>query len=260
MRAFAPCLVVLSWTAVLVGQGAPPSPRTTPPAEQRIRIDRSGIVLPAAEIAVDDLIAAAARYLQRNIGCDPTELTGAAANPLHLQKELALDALGCEDVLSQLLATRGLALVPTDADRGLYQVIRIDGPRQAEILASAPQRSPEQVLLRPQLHVYVMTAVPLEHVDATEAAKTLRPFFAVPPSRSGPAPHLPLSFGTMGGGQTLLIAGFQDQVATAIGLVRACDRPAARLDPSLDARLTQIETLLRRVVRAMWPSAEDGKN
>lgn len=258
MRPIVTCLAVLPCMVALAAQ-SPQSPSRTA-AEPRIRIDHHGIVLPAAEIGVEELIAAAARYLQRNIGCDPTELTGAATNPLRLQKELALDALGCEDMLSQLLATRGLALVPTDADRGLYQVVRIDGPRQAEIADNALRRSPEEILLRPQLHVYVMTAVPLEHVDAAEAAKTLRTFFAVQPTRAGPMVHLPLAFGAMGGGQTLLIAGFQDQVATALGLVRACDRPNRRIEPSVDARLGQIETLLQKVARVLWPEADGTKN
>jgi hypothetical protein len=97
---------------------APEKPARAP-EPGHIRTDRSGLVLPAGAIDADELVDAVARFLGRSIAWTAAEHGKAPIEPFVLQKELALDAPGCEEVLSQLLWSRGFALVPLHADKGL---------------------------------------------------------------------------------------------------------------------------------------------
>lgn len=257
---------LLSLANVAVAQPPPvqtrsaPATTTTTAAQtapgDRIRVDKDGFVLPAAEIDLDELIGATARYLQRNIICDPGELARASGPPLRLQKELALDALGCEEVVSQLLYVRGFALLAIDADRGLYEVVHLDGPRQNEVITAAPRRSVDEILRRPRLKMFVLTEVPLQHIDATVAANALRPFYGQASSRSGGRNANVVTFGTMGSPGSLLIAGFQDQVAHAIHLVHACDRPRADAAAAIEPRREPTGSSPARVAKQL-PAVRD---
>ncbi|MGE3171489.1 MAG: hypothetical protein AB7O97_02610 [Planctomycetota bacterium] len=189
-----------------------------------IRVGADGFVLPAGQVELTELVAAAAFYLQRNLLAEPEELARTA--PLHFQKELALDALGCEDVVTQLLYMRGFAVIEVDAARGLYEVLLIAGPRGAEVVERAPCRSADAVLRRPHLKQYVFTEVQLDCLDAEAAADQLRRLLG---AAAGPSQHRlgGVVFGALGNARTLLLAGFQDEVAQAIRLVRVCDASAA---------------------------------
>lgn len=199
-------------------------------------------------------------YLQRNILYDDVELTlgGRRAKPpaggapavapaadagpsgpvVELQLPIVTDRDGCEEVLASLLWTRGLALVPLDEARGLWEVLALHGARGRDVPLRAAQRTPEQVLARPSLRLFVTVVCTLEHVNATVATNALRPFFA---STGSPGGIGTLTLGNVGTAAALVLNGPQDMVASALLLLRAADVPQppdAR--PELDARVNSL--------------------
>jgi hypothetical protein len=222
-------------------EARPPAAHVSAPGSA-IRIGKDGFVLPAGDIEIRDLIDASARFLQRNILYRQEELAQAHP-PLSFQKELALDAIGCEEVLCQLLYVRGLALLTLDADRGLYEVVSMQGPRAREVMLNVQRRTPEEVLRRPNLKQPVLTAVQLQHINANIATNALRPFFAHASGQMGGG----ISFGTAGGNRSLLICGFQDQVASAVRLLQSCDVPG-NIDPNeFEMRLQRLEAAVAQI-------------
>ena len=76
---------------------------------------KDGLTLPAGEFTVGELIDAVARYLCRNYLYEPQVVADAVG--FELQRRVALDALGSEEVLYALLAARNLAALPLDEAR-----------------------------------------------------------------------------------------------------------------------------------------------
>ncbi len=143
------------------------------------------------------------------------------------QKRLEVDALGCEELLSQLLYTKGFALTPLDMSKGLYEVIAMQGPKRAALQTRAILMTPEEVLRRPNLKMVVVTALPLEHVQVQVATNSLRPFYA-----AGGQPGAALTLGNVGNNRAMLLQGFADQVAAAIRLLRLTDVPPPDVGPA----------------------------
>lgn len=199
------------------------------------------LLIEAGEIQLTTLVDTCAAYLGCNILSSPQEFAGTPQPAVRLQKSVQLDRDGCEEFLASMLSRSGLALTWLDEKGSMLEVVNMNGPRGREVLARAQERSPEQVLARPDLKVAVTTAVPLEHINATIAVNSLRPFLA---SSSGPGAGQ-LSVGTVGSNKALLISGMQDQVAQAIRLVRKCDVPGSTegMPPGIagDDRIANLE-------------------
>lgn len=218
------------------------------------------------------LIDRCSAYLQRNILADDNELAGggpkARARPaapaaagapaaaadgptgpfVELQLPVVTDAAGCEELLTGLLWTRGLALVPLDEAKGVYEVLSMTGPRAREVVMRAPQRTPQQVLARPALRQFVTVVVELRHTNASFATNALRPFFA----STGSANSATINLGTIGNTTSLLLSGPQDVVATALQLVQTADVPQPpdarpEITQRLDALQRQNEQLAQRL-------------
>ena len=209
----------------------------SPPPQDPQRVS-TGFVLEAGEHNLFDLIDRAAEYLGRNILTDPTLMRAAAApggDVVAIQKRLEVDALGCEELLSQLLYSKGFALVPLDTSKGLYEVIAMQGPRRAALHTRAIVMTPEQVLRRPNLKMVVLTVVPLEHTQVQVATNSLRPFFAFSGQSVG------LTIGNVGNNRAILLQGFADQVAAAIRILRSADIPPRESELSLDRRIQALE-------------------
>jgi hypothetical protein len=182
-------------------------------------------VVAAGEVTIEALIDRCAAYLDCNILSSPHELqNGPSAATLELQKSISVDAAGCEEFLANALYRSGLALTWLDNRGELREVIAMSGARHREVLTRALERSPEEVLARPNLKLAVTTVVPLEHINATIATNALRPFFASSGASSGGSS---LTIGNVGGAKSMLISGMQDQVAQAIRLIRKCDLPGS---------------------------------
>lgn len=206
-------LSLLTFTPSCVSQ----QPIKTPPKEP--------FVVAAGEVSLETLIDRCAAYLDCNILTFPQELqNGPTSASIKLQKGIAVDADGCEEFLAHALYRSGLALTRLDNKGELREVIALNGPRHREVISRALERSPEEVLARPNLKLAVTTLVPLEHINATIATNALRPFLvSMGAAQSGSA----LTIGNIGGAEAMLISGMQDQVAQAIRLIRKCDLPGS---------------------------------
>ena len=161
-----------------------------------------------------------------------------------------------------MLHRSGLVLTYMDGKGETMEVISMGGPRAREISSRALPTSPEAVMARPNLKLPVITNLPLKHTNATIATNSLRPFFT---SSGGPT----LTFGTVGNNTSLLLCGFQDQVASAIRVIQKCDVPSNdTLDPStgmpvshdrihqLEQRVKALEEKLAAAKPAATPAAK----
>lgn len=207
-----------------------------------ITATKDGLTLPAGDFTVAELIEATAVYLCRNYLYDPGMVAHAAG--FTLQRPVAVDALGSEELLHALLATRDLVVVPIDELRGLHQVVSI-GPNAPPLPASSfPWRSPEEILHRPRLREIVVTTFELREAFAQQLAQALRSHFAV----AGAGAWRPGQLTAFAVEQhTLLLCGYRDQVAHVLMLGRQLERlavpptPTPPAPPSLHERIEQLE-------------------
>jgi hypothetical protein len=205
---------------------------------------KDGLTLPAGEFTVAELIEAVAAYLCRNYLYDQAVVDGARG--FTLQRSLALDALGSEEMLYALLAARNLAAVPVDELRGVFQIIALgNNPQQPGPIAATPWRSPEEILQRPRLRELVMTAVDLRHVDAQQIAQAFRNYFSM---QGQWQPGVMTACAS--GRHTLLLHGYRDQLAQTILLARQLDRLQAG-EPPMTTEVEQRLDALERVVAAL---------
>jgi hypothetical protein len=230
----------------------PPAAQVAAPAQARAVAGR-GFVLEPGDVAIEDLIDAAAQFLNRNILYMPSEVSGGGkAVSVHLQNRLELDANGCEEMLCSLLYSRGLALTVLDQGRNLYEVIHMAGPRAKEISTRAVLVTPEEVLRRPLLRMAVLTTVELQHINAPVAVNALRPFFGQSGNQGST-----LQLGNAGNNASLLLLGFADQVASAIRMIRECDKPPPpNQPPELVQRVQQLEQQVQALREQLGKKAD----
>ena len=207
-------------------------------AHAPILIDARGIVLPAGDIPVAELIDAAARFLCRNFLYDFAAVENVPG--FTLQRPLALDALGCEEVLYALLASRGFVVLPIDELRGLHEIAPLP-PGRALPITSVPWRTPEEIVQRRHLRELVTTALVLTTLDAHQLANSLRVHFAL---QGMWQPGMPTASAL--GQQTLMLHGFRDQIADTLLAVQRLDQLAAAsavptVPPSILQRLAALE-------------------
>jgi hypothetical protein len=243
-----------------------PADKATPP--------KAPFVFEPGVVELKTLIERCGAYLQRNILVDDSELmtnTGRRGKPpaavgpaaaqgagapqaadgptgpfVELQLPVVTDRNGCEEMLASLLWTRGLALVPLDEAKGVYEVLAMNGQRAREIALRAVQRTTEQVLARPALRQFVTVVLELRNTNSQYATNSLRPFF----STNGNSPVLNL--GNVGNSTSLILSGPQDVVAGALQLLKASDVPQPpdarpELTQRLDALAQQNAQLAQRV-------------
>lgn len=208
----------------------------TPQGQSQDKRTSNGFVLRAGEHSLIEVIRNAAKFLGRNyLTSDPDF---ANSPTITLDKTLNLDVFGCEEVVSQLAYTKDFAMTAVDVQRGIYEFISTRGPRRPEIHNRAIFMKPEEIQRRSKLKMMVTTAVQLEHGDASKVAATVRPFFA-----SGGFSTGGIHIGTAGNERTLLLAGFSDQLAAVLEVLREVDR-ASETSPDIRDRLGNIEQRL----------------
>ncbi|MBL8748120.1 MAG: hypothetical protein JNK78_03100 [Planctomycetes bacterium] len=232
----------LPLTALLLATLAPSQQTIAPPngAHGAIVANKDGLVLPTGDFTVAEVIDAVAAFLCRNYLYDPADVE--RTEPFRLQRPLALDAIGAEEILHALLASRELAAIPLDERRGIHQVIPI-GPNTngtAMALIAAPWRTPDEILRRPGPHELVTTAVDVRFADVQQVAAALRAHFgSIGPWRPGAL----LAFASSPG--ILLLHGYRDQIAQVLVLTQRLERTVA---PPPDAQLLRrLEALEREV-------------
>ncbi|MFK7740434.1 MAG: hypothetical protein AB8H80_08920 [Planctomycetota bacterium] len=203
-----------------------------------------GLTLPRGEFTIGEMLDAAAAYLCRNFVYDPGEI--ADRQPFRLQRSLSLDAIGTEDVLHALLASRSLVALPLDATRGMWMVLPLDSETAARPMAMVPWRRPSDILARPNLRELVMTAVRLQHLDVRQMETALRSHFAMQRTWRPGAPTV-----SQAGPHTLVLQGYGDQLAQILSNLQALDEqaspPAAAPAPAPSSKL--VDGLMQRIER-----------
>lgn len=196
-----------------------------------------GFVLEAGEHEVRALIERSAAFLRRNHVFSEAELANAQDAKVRLQNRMVLDAVGCEEVVTQLAYTRGFVMIPVDDQRGVFEWINMAGPKRAMLGAAGREMTPQQVRERRHLIVPVRVLLPLQHIDANTAANQLRPFFSL-----GSSPGNTLTVGSVG--HALLLQGLAPHVASAVDMVLQADVPPKGLEPSWEEWRQQVEQRL----------------
>ena len=206
MKTYTTLLTLLLTAAPAIAQDAEPAP--------------AQFMLPVGELKTTDLIDSCAAFLEWNILYAEVEFPEQAAT-IKLQRQIVTNRDGCEELLYNLLYRQGYAVKTLDLKRDMYEVLAIQGQRGREISADAPYVECEQVLARPTLKRQILTTLSLKHINAMRASNSLRPFFA----NSGGGHPRGVMIGTVGSRPSLLLQGFQDQVAQAIRVVQLADVP-----------------------------------
>ncbi|MCA8963715.1 MAG: hypothetical protein KDC48_02455, partial [Planctomycetes bacterium] len=152
-----------------------------------------------------------------------------------LQLPVVTDQAGCEDLLTGFLWSFGLALVPIDEAKNVYEVLSMNGARGREVMMRTSRRTPEQVLARPASKRFVTVVQPLEHTNATIATNALRPFFA----SYGGNNASQLMLGNVGNSRSMVLSGPQDQVANALLVLQQADVEASEPTP-IEQRVEQL--------------------
>jgi len=220
----------------------------TPLAAQQESAEPPPFVLEAGEIKLTDLIDRCAHYLQWNILGSGPELAACPLQEIRTQIPMSVDRDGCVELLSTMLTRGGFVLTELDAQKKVYEIINLTGPRAREIQNRAVRRDPVRILAQPTLRMPVTTVVELKHVNAVIATNALRPFFA----SVGGGPQSSLTIGNVGSPSSLLISGLQDQVAMAIEMVQKCDvPPPPEVEPKDADRIAGLEQRLAALEQAV---------
>ena len=248
MRHFAQMLL-LTFASQLAGQ------QVIAPAiaeHGAILATKDGLVLPPGELTVAELVDATARFLCRNYLYDHEVVQ--AAGSFTLQRSLALDAIGSEEILAALLATRGLAALPIDELRGVYEIVSLAPDARRAPITNVPWRSSDEILRRPRLRELVMTAIELQHADASLLADALRAQFSL---QGMWQPGMPTA--SSAGRHVLLLHGYRDQVAAAILAALQLDRlltPSSSANDDLQRRVERLEAEVAALRAALQQRVE----
>jgi hypothetical protein len=209
-----------------------PAPTVVRPAQQVTVTLGQPFSLSPGEHDLVDLVEKAATILGRNILWQDSERQVVKGQGLtvFLNNPVKLTPAAFEELLGNLLYTRGFAIVPVDPEKGFYEVLCLYGQRQREVMTRAKWRTPEELLARPNQCEVVLTSVRLKHINATICTNALRPFFA----SSGNNNVGQLVIGNVGNQEAMVLAGFTDQVCAALRLIRECDQPQTQPpDPNM---------------------------
>jgi hypothetical protein len=239
------CILALSIaaSAPFAASGAATAQQVIVPAStshEAVTATIRGLTLPAGEFSVVEVVEAVASYLCRNYLYDAEEL--AKVSGFRLQRDLALDAVGSEETLLTLLAARDLVALPLDEHRGLYQIVARGTAQRAMPIAPVPWRSADEILRRPRLRDFVMTAIQVEFADANVLANAMRSHFALQ-GMWQPG----MTCATAAGPKTLLLHGYRDQLAMTILVVQQIDRLSAPPPVANSPALERLEALEREV-------------
>ncbi len=250
MRAHACALVVATALASVHGQQVVVPSNLT---RNAVLATKDGLTLPAGDFTVADLLDATAGYLCRNYLYDLETIEQVAG--FTLQRSIALDALGSEEMLYALLAARGLVALPIDELRGVFQIVSLAPSARALPIVNVPWRTPDEILRRPRLRELVLTAITVQHADAVQLTNALRAQFSL---QGMWQPGMPTA--SASGSGTLLLHGYRDQIAPLLLLVQQVDRlsaPASAPPTPNDAVLKRLEALEREVaaLRAAPPGS-----
>jgi type II secretory pathway component GspD/PulD (secretin) len=207
-------------------------------------------VLEAGAHPIEDLINDSAKFLGRNYLFGPNELKAQQSGAIELQNKLELDERATEEIVSQMLYSRGIVMTPVDVERKLYEWVAISGPRRMDIPSRAVQMPIEEVLQRATLKMVVSTTIGLKHVNAQAVTNSLRPMLAQQQQTGG------LNVGALSG-RSIVVTGFADEVARVIKVLQEIDQPGdappAGLEERLIERLGKLEARMAALEKRLEP-------
>lgn len=235
LLSFASVLLLGAATAAQEPEARPEAARNVVrPAQPATVTLGQPFALPPGDHDLVDLVEKAATILGRNILWLDSERQVAKGQGLTvtLNNPIKLTPPAFEELLANLLYTRGFAIVPVDPEKGFYEVISLYGSRQRDVVNRAPWRTPEEVLARPNQCEFVLTSVRLKHINATICTNALRPFFAQVGGGNNVGSQLVI--GNVGNQEAFVLMGFTDQICTALRMIRECDQPPTQPpDPNM---------------------------
>lgn len=201
--------------------GALPFSSSSCPAPQRGDPKASSdFVIEAGTHEVTDLIDRSAKYLNRNYVYSDMDMQMSNETSVTLQNKLTLDAVGCQEVVSQMAFSKGIVMVPVDEGRGLYEWVSILGPNRLHVVSRATEMTPDEVLRRRNQCRWVHTVCRLSSLPSEQIVSQLRRFLMTNNS------HLP-SLEVGSAGNELLLRGFSHEVASAIEMIRKIEAASA---------------------------------
>lgn len=199
-------------------------------------------VLPAGSLELADVVARASEYLGCNVLIQKGALPDAGKAPLTLQRGLKTDRAGCEEFLAAALAHYGMTLTYVDSKQTTMEALFPTSSNAERALQRATPRTIDEVLARPDLAMPATVVVDVKHCDLGEALSAMQPFAA-----RGKGIGLGLTVGRLGDSKRLLMVGLQTEIAQALAVLRAVDRPEAATETLRRERDREVEQLQRRI-------------
>lgn len=199
-------------------------------------------VLPAGSLELADVVARASEYLGCNVLLQKGALPEAGKAPLTLQRGLKTDRAGCEEFLAAALAHYGMTLTYVDSKQTTMEALFPTSANAERALQRATPRTIDEVLARPDLAMPATIVVDVKHCDLGEALSAMQPFAA-----RGKGIGLGLTVGRLGDSKRLLMVGLQTEIAQALAVLRAVDRPEAATETLRRERDREVEQLQRRI-------------
>ena len=199
-------------------------------------------VLPAGSLELADVVARASEYLGCNVLLQKGALPEAGKAPLTLQRGLKTDRAGCEEFLAAALAHYGMTLTYVDSKQTTMEALFPTSANAERALQRATPRTIDEVLARPDLAMPATVVVDIKHCDLGEALSAMQPFVG-----RGKGIGLGLTVGQLGDSKRLLMVGLQTEIAQALAVLRAVDRPEAATETLRRERDREIEQLERRI-------------
>ena len=199
-------------------------------------------VLPAGNLELADVVARASEYLGCNVLIQKGALPDAGKSPLTLQRGLKTDRAGCEEFLATALAHYGMTLTYVDSKQTTMEALHPNAANAERALQRATPRTVDEVLARPDLAMPATVVVDVAHCNLGEALSAMQPFVA-----RGKGIGLGLTVGQLGDSKRLLMVGLQTEIAQALAVLRAVDRPEAATEALRRERSREVEQLQRRI-------------
>ncbi len=192
------------------------------------------------EHKTEDLVESFASFLgwtvlNAKIAINPHWAGTVSTRRLSLAKQESID------VLSQLLFSKGIILVPLSVRDKTYELIDLSGARRNEVMSHAVVMYEAEVLGHRNRYMPVVTTFKLENftADAAEVRTIVFPMIMAANSTQ-------MMISTKG--RSVTLHGLAPVVATAIEILRAVDKPE-RPAAGLEARLKGIEDRLTAIDR-----------
>ncbi|MFN7670717.1 MAG: hypothetical protein ACK5S5_09755 [Planctomycetota bacterium] len=199
-------------------------------------------VLPAGDLELADVVARASAYLGCNVLIQKGALPDAGKAPLTLQRGLKTDRAGCEEFLATALAHYGMTLTYVDSKQTTMEALHPNAANAERALQRATPRTVDEVLARPDLAMPATVVVDVAHCNLGEALSAMQPFVA-----RGKGIGIGLTVGQLGDSKRLLMVGLQTEIAQALAVLRAVDRPEAATETLRRERDREVEQLQRRI-------------